>query len=426
MTSEHAMRRQGPGITALVAALSSLLLLGACTESGSPTEQSPAGADSLTALPRALTAAEQEGVQANTHFALHLLRTTSANESDNVLLSPLSVSFALGMTMNGATGETFSEMQRTLGWGSRSRGDIIAAYRDLGAMLPALDTSVAVHLANGIWMRQGFTPDTAFVRQSREFFKAPVLTVATPPLMYDSVNAWAKRETRNMIEEAVSGPPPSDLVMLLANAVYFAGSWRNAFDVAQTTTAPFTLASGATAPMPMMRRSAGFNAYEDQQVRAAELLYGNGAYSMVLVQPKSGTAGTLARTLDVNQYGRIVQGLRPAEAGSILTMPKFSVRGTLKLSEPLAAMGMPRAFSGGAEFPFLVVGSRTQISEVTHVVALDVFERGTRAAAVTVVEVVRTTSAQPVYNFDKPFVFFIRDRLSGTVLFTGLINDPRN
>jgi len=408
----------------LAATAGILLTLAACSE-GPPSAPTGVAPDSLTALPRTLSAVEQEGVQANTQFALHLLRTTAENARDNVLLSPLSVSFALGMTMNGAAGDTYNEMQRTLGWGMRSRSDIISAYRDLGTMLPTLDTNVAVHLANGIWTREGYAPDTSFVRQSREFFKAPVQTLATPALMYDSVNVWARRETRGMIEKALDGQAPNDLVMLLANAVYFAGTWRNAFDASKTANGPFTLAAGGTATMPMMRREGGFNAYEDSEVRAAEMLYGNGAYSMVLMQPKSGSAGALAATLDVAQYERITKGLRPADSQSMLIMPRFSVKGSLDLRGALSSMGMPTAFSPAAEFPLLVPNARTAIGAITHSVALDVFERGTRAAAVTVVDI-RLVSLSPFYVFDQPFVFFIRDRLSGTILFAGLVNDPRS
>lgn len=406
------------------AALLMPLLASACSESGGPTGNNGAAPDSLKTLPRTLTTVEQEGVRANTQFALHLLRNTSANAQNNVLLSPLSVSLALGMTMNGAAGNTLTEMQQTLGWGARSQGEINTAYRDLSRMLPTLDNSVTLRLANGVWTRAGYPAGAEFVQKSRDFFNAPVQTLATPQLMYDSVNAWGKRETQNMIPKVLEGNAPNDLVMLLANAVYFAGSWRNAFETSKTKPEAFRLASGASVTVPMMQRKGGFNAFQDASVSAVEMLYGNGAYSMVLMQPTTGSASQLAAQLNEARYNAIVSNLRPADDESWLALPRFSVKGNLELTRNLSEMGMPTAFGGFAEFPHLVPSARTSIGFVQHAVALDVFEQGTRAAAVTVVGI-RLVSAPPSYRFDAPFVFFIRERLSGTVLFTGVLNDPR-
>lgn len=420
------LRRWRTVLPARVALTALLLpvLASACSESGGPTGGSGAAPDSLKSLPRTLTAVEQEGVRANTQFSLHLLRATASGGAGNVLLSPLSVSLALGMTMNGADGRTLTEMQQTLGWGARSQGEINAAYRDLSRMLPALDNSVTIRLANGIWTRAGYPAGPEFTQKAREFFNAPVQTLATPQLMYDSVNAWGKRETQNMIPKVLDGNAPEDLAMLLANAVYFAGSWRNAFETSKTKPEPFRLASGASVSVPMMQRKGGFNAFQDESVSAVEMLYGNGAYSMVLMRPTSGSARELASQLNEARYNTIVSNLRPADGESWLALPRFSVKGNLELSETLADMGMPRAFGGFAEFPYLVPSARTSIGFVQHAVALDVFEQGTRAAAVTVVGI-RLVSAPPSYRFDAPFVFFIRERLSGTILFAGVINDPR-
>lgn len=421
------LRRWRTVLPARVALTALLLpvLASACSESGGPTGGSGAAPDSLKSLPRTLTAVEQEGVRANTQFSLHLLRATASGGAGNVLLSPLSVSLALGMTMNGADGRTLTEMQQTLGWGARSQGEINAAYRDLSRMLPALDNSVTIRLANGIWTRAGYPAGPEFMQKAREFFNAPVQTLATPQLMYDSVNAWGKRETQNMIPKVLDGNAPEDLAMLLANAVYFAGSWRNAFETSKTKPEPFRLASGASVSVPMMQRKGGFNAFQDESVSAVEMLYGNGAYSMVLMRPTTGSARELASQLNEARYNTIVSNLRPADGESWLALPRFSVKGNLELSETLADMGMPRAFGGFAEFPYLVPSARTSIGFVQHAVALDVFEQGTRAAAVTVVGI-RLVSAPPSYRFDAPFVFFIRERLSGTILFAGVINDPRS
>lgn len=405
------------------------LLLTACGEGTGPGD-SNTRVDSLTALPRALSAVEQEGVQANNGFALSLLRTTvtrisgDSGNAKNVLLSPISVSFALGLTMNGAANTTLAEMQQTLGWGSRSRTEINTAYKDLAALLPSLDSSTTIRIANGVWVLSPMRADTGFARDAQTYFGAPVHALATPRLMYDSVNAWGKRQTDGMVPKVLEDAPPPDLAMLLVNAVLFSGTWRDRFDPAKTTPRTFTPTSGAAFSHPMMQRTGNFLAFGNGRVSAVELLYGNGAYSMVLIAPQNEPATQYAARLDTAEYGSILRGLRAVDDRSEVILPRFTVRGTLELKAMLETMGMPRAFTSLAEFPRLIGGERAQLEFVRHGVALEVNERGSRAAAVTVVGAT-VVSMPPVFAFTRPFVFFIRERLSGTILFAGVVNDPR-
>ncbi len=408
--------------------LSAVALLSACGDGTGP--NGTGAVDSLAVLPRALSTTEQQAVRSSNDFSMRLLRQANQGAQGNVLLSPLSVSLALGMTMNGAASGTLQEMQQVLGWGSTARADINAAYRDLMAMLPALDPSVTVRLANGLWVRQPLVPDTGFARDAATFFAAPVQSLATPQLMFDSVNAWGNRATRGMIPRVLTDPPPPDLVMLLANAVYFAGTWRDRFNPAETRPQGFTLESGATVPVPMMRRKGAFrvasvgNRGAAGTLSAVELPYGNSAFSMVLLRGSTGTASDVVAALDTTVLAQLARGFVPADSESELVLPRFSLRRALDLSRSLTDMGMPRAFSGSAEFPRLIANERTKLGFVQHSVAIDVDEAGTRAAAVTVVGV-RAVSLPAAYIFDRPFVFLIRERLSGTVLFAGVVRDPR-
>ena len=403
-----------------LALCTAVLLTGGCADSTGP---NTGAADSLAVLPRALSTREQQAISAGNDFALRLLQRTTARETGNVLLSPLCVSLALGMTMNGAANETLQEMQRTLGWGETPRADINVAYRDLMTMLPTLDANVTVKVANGVWMRTPFVSDTGFAGDAQRYFGAPVASLATPRAMFDAVNAWGNRETNGMIPQVLKDEPPQDLLMLLANAVYFSGTWRDRFDVAETRPLPFTREGRAPVDVPMMSRKGGFAGYRDQQLQAVELAYGNSAYTMLVLMPTTQSVGQLVATLDTTRLHQVIRGLRPADSGEPLVLPRFSLSGSLALAEDLKAMGMPRAFTSDAQFPRLVANTRSQLDFVQHAVKVEVDERGTRAAAVTVVGVIKTSL--PVgYTFDRPFVFFIRERLSGTVLFAGVVREP--
>lgn len=412
-----------PKFGSLVALGATALFVSACSDGTGGTGPNERATDSLTVLPRTLSSTEQQAISAGNDFALRLLKRTTSREPGNVLLSPLSVSLALGMTMNGADSETLTEMQRTLGWGASSRTDINTAYRDLMTMLPALDPSVTIKVANGIWMRAPLVPDTGFAGDAQRYFKAPVTSLSTPRAMFDAVNAWGNRETNGMVPQVLKDAPPDDLLMLLANAVYFSGTWRDRFDATRTSPLPFTRESGASATVPMMSRDGGFRRYRDQQLQAVELAYGNSAYTMLVLMPSTQTVGEMIATLDTARLRTVVSELRPALFSEVLRLPRFSLSGSLALASDLSAMGMPRAFTDVAQFPRLVAGVSSKLDFVQHAVKVEVDEKGTRAAAVTVIGVV-PVSLPLGFTFDRPFVFFIRERLSGTILFAGVVRDP--
>lgn len=405
------------------------MALAACGES--PAAPAGGGPDSLTVLPRSLSPGEQRAVRGGSHFAFDLLKAVDQGARGNVLLSPLSVSFALGLTMNGSAGTTQAQMQQVLGWGAAPRAEINAAYRDLMTLLPQLDSgNVTVQIANGIWVRRPNVPDTGFVSDARVFFGAPVQSLATPSLMYDSVNARGARATRNMIPRVLEGTPSDDLMMVLGNTVYFAGTWRERFDPARTAPRPFTLENGTVVPVPMMSRVGGAptvylgGADRLPPLVATELPYGNSAYSMLVLMPMVGSAGDVVQRLDTALYGQISRAVATGETRGEVVLPKFTLTASRALSSALSAMGMSRAFSDQAEFPRLFPSVATKIGFVQHAVAVTVEERGTRAAAVTAVGIVPVSMPAGVV-VNRPFIFLIRERLTGAILFAGVVRDPR-
>jgi serpin B len=398
--------------------------LAACN--GSPTDNSTPGgqADSLRSLPRAVSVTEQQGISANNAIALRLLRETAVGTTKNVLLSPFSVSTALGLTMNGAAGGTEDAMRTALGWGTRPRADINAAYRDLAALLPTLDPAVTFRSVNGIWVRTPMRAHPDFVSDASRFFNAGVNSAATPQAMFAAVNAWASTATDGLVPKALEEPPPDDLTMLLANAVLFKGEWRDRFDPANTTPRPFRLENGSSPNLPTMSRRGGFRASSDPTATAVELPYGNSAYSMLLVLPRTGTIGEYVARLDSARLADLVARLGP-QSDVPLYLPRFKTSSSLELRPALTAMGMGVAFSDAASFPRLFDdGAGQKLEFVRHAVTVEVDEEGTKAAAVTIVGAVPTSASLPI-EFNRPFLFFIRERFTGALLFSGVVRDPR-
>lgn len=382
----------------------------------------------ITELPRALTAAETELLAADNRFAFKLLDAIAAAETTlNVFISPLSVGMALGMAYNGAAGPTEAAMRQTLELGDLSLPDINASYRSLIDLLHGLDASVEFTIANSLWYRQEFTPAPEFVDRVTTFFDATVAALdfasASAPA---TINDWVDEQTLGRIPRIVEPPIPDETIAYLINAIYFKGDWTHQFDRNRTAPGPFRRADGSERSVPMMRsdgeipvRYAGVG-----DVQVLDLAYGGGAYRMTIALPDTPEDLTaLAARATPDAWAGWIAELDSTDV--IVVLPKFTLSYERSLEDDLAALGMEAAFCNfpQADFSGMFPGVPACISAVKHKTFVDVNEEGTEAAAVTSVEI-GYTSAPPSFVVDRPFVFAIREALSGSILFLGLIGDP--
>jgi serpin B len=401
-----------------------VIVTAACADS--PLGPRGTAPDSLEVLPRALSQSEQQTIAANNRFAFDLFRSINTRFADtNVFISPLSASFALGMTLNGAEGETFEGMTHALHIVDTDRSRINAAYRDLIDLLLNLDESVDMRIANAIWYRDGFPFHQSFLDTVAHYFDARVAGLDfEDPATLTRINAWADTATAGKIPEVLDAIP-GELVMLLMNAIYFKGSWRSQFDPDRTHNAPFATERGTSYSARMMH-------LENQDValarlngiEAVDLPYGRAAFTMTAILPPAGTdVDVFIETLDQPRWDAIIGALRPAKGDVFL--PRFTMKWEDTLNADLIAMGMDNAFCEGcANFLRMSpVGDQLFIDFVKQNTFVDVNEEGTEAAAVTTVGI-GVTSGPPSIRFDRPFVFVIRERLTGTILFMGKVAVP--
>jgi len=377
----------------------------------------------ITELPRALSAGELALVSAGNTFAVSLLRTVHESEPDStVFLSPLSASMALGMALNGAQGATRDQMRSTLGFGSLSMDDVNRSYEDLIALLRGLDPDVDFRLANALFHRNEFVMESAFLDTVRRHFDARVqgLDFAAPSAV-TTINGWVKESTGGRIEDIVEAPIDPLTMAFLMNAIYFKGDWTRSFDAAKTVTGPFHLRGGGTASVRFMVKEDSVGYREGDGWHAAELSYGGGAWVMDVAVPREGyDLEAVVRAL-----GEI---LDPGAAWPARTLtvwlPRFQLEWERELNPDLQRLGMRDAFEPGvADFTpmyrrALEVG--LYVKKVKQKTFLKVDEVGTEAAAVTSVEM-GIKAAPSWLRADQPFLIAIRERLSGTVLFAGLV-----
>lgn len=428
MTPRCSMTPVGAHGLSRMLGLAAIFLLPLAGCGGGPTGP----AEPLDELPRPLTSTERAIVSASNAFGFELFgRLHRDAPAENLFLSPLSGHMALGLALNAAEDETFDALHRILGFGPGladpdSLPGINATYAGLIDLLLSLDPAVETGIGNSVWIREGFPLDPAYAARVGESFGAEARALDfDDPAAVEAINGWVSEETRGRIERMLERIDPTVQAILL-NAIFFRGSWSEAFDPEQTREAEFRLADGSTKRVRMMRgREAERRTWFDPgHLAMVDLPYGRGAFVMTVVVPDGETTvDQLVEELDAATWAQWTSRLDEAEI--TLGLPRFGMEWQGVLNEILKAMGMEIAFDGRAHFGGIVEGPGNPglyISEVRQKSFVEVDEEGTVAAAAT--SVALADRAVTAVVADRPFLFAIRERLSGTVLFLGKLTDP--
>ena len=369
-------------------------------------------------------------VRANAKFGFNLFNEIRKTEQEkNIFISPFSVSIALAMALNGASGETEQAMTHTLQLQGLDSESINPGYAGLRQTLLMSDPKVTLTIANSLWARQGFSFKQDFLQRNTQFFGAEVSTLDfMDPNTLTTINQWVNTNTNGKITKILDEINP-DAVLFLINAIYFKGSWQTEFEPARTRDGTFHLATGGEKQVPMMTRTGDYRYYEnyEENFQAISLPYGDGRISMYIFLPsRESNLNTFLENLNAENWENWISQFREQEV--FLSMPKFKLEYEKTLNNPLQSLGMGIAFApGGADFSRMAdletLGRNLYIGEVLHKAVVEVNEEGTEAAAVTSIGV-RVTSAPPAFIADRPFFFAIRDNETKTVLFMGIVVDP--
>lgn len=425
---------------------------------------------SATRSTGSLAAAKLEASQANAFgLALYrqLLSSGTVASARGMVFSPTSIVDALAMARAGANGETATQMDAVLhanGWDQLSGG-----ISSLDAQLLSRDSTwtddegkihtLSLRLANTAFVQRGFPIEDTYLTRLGKTFGAGIALVdfeANTKGAIGAINGWVNRQTIGRIPVIVDDTTITEQTRLaLVNAIYLKANWAREFSPGQTTTASFSLFGGGTAKVQMMHQYGGQSMVlaTGSGWRATELSYlgGDGTpLAITLVLPdnlrtferglsvktiatvQATIASERARLQDVKYTGATDEmdcGTYPYEV--LLGLPRFGVETQAKLSKLLGAMGMPLAITAGAaDFTGINPDAGLYIGEVIHVANIDVDEKGTTAAAATVVGVDTGGCTGPIpaktvrLTFNHPFLFYIRDVKTGAILFIGRVTDP--
>lgn len=365
-------------------------------------------------------------------FGLGLISAASANDSKNVIISPLSIHATLSMTANGASGETAEQMRHVLRTETMSSDDTNEQWASLLTGLASRDADQRLEIANSLWAREGIAFKKPFVDADREFFGAQVSTLDfEKDDVAAAINDWVSTNTHEMITSMVDRVPDS-AILYLANAVYFEGDWVTPFEHEATNVQPFTRPDGSSVDVEMMHSVEQMPYYDSDSLQATRLMYTGNDSAYYVILPKRGVSlhDALA-DVEGTGFAKMRESMRSQGTTEvILGLPKLDVDFSAGLNRPLSSMGMPRAFDWElAQFSDIAdLPQPIYIGDVLHKAKIRVDEKGTVAAAATVVGML-AGSAGPVVEpprivCDRPYAFAIVDERSGAMLFLGTVNDP--
>lgn len=376
--------------------------------------------------------------KSNNDFSCRLFHEVlKEQKKPNVFISPLSASLALSMLANGTAGVTEKEMLAALGFSGYSVDELNAYYQKIVKQLLVADPSVALGIANSIWLKQEFSPavNPLFLAVNRACYDAEVRTLPFDEAALVAINSWCKEKTNGCIP-SILNEMSQDAVMYLVNALYFKAAWKKTFDKKNTSDRYFTIADGSQIKIPMMQKSDTVRWASDETITAIELPYGNEAFNMTVLLPQDGKnmEDAVAALTPENwrKWDAMFAGApsyRKPFCGPLKTdilMPKFKIGWEMKLNDILSTMGMPSAFNPvEADFSNLAPG--IFVSLVKQKTFVEVGEEGTEAAAVTVIGMDNAVGPDysPVMHLDRPFLFAIREKASGAILFLGKIDEPK-
>jgi serpin B len=370
------------------------------------------------AKPITLTVTMQKRVNQDNEFAFDIFKKTS-NESNqaNVLISPLSISIALGMTLNGATDETKTGIEKALKMSGLTLDNINDYYKVMQTNLPTIDPKTTLNIANSIWYKTGYPVKTEFLTVNKNYFNAEVREMDfSQAWAKDTINNWIARKTNNHIKDMLD-QIPADVVMYLINAVYFKGMWKQPFNVKATKETNFTNYLNTQQKVNMMYQKDTFSYFANEKAQYLDMPYGNNAFSMTVILPTQiSSINEVLETLDAESWNLTLNKMESEEV--MVYLPRFKSKSKFLLNNVLKSMGMARAFEDNDEFRNMA-NSDLYISRVLHDTAIEVTEEGTVAAAATIVEMTEKAMFNSIFNANRPFIYIIREKSTGVILFIG-------
>lgn len=350
-------------------------------------------------------------------------------ENKNTFISAYSISAALALTYMGAKNETKAEMEKVLF--PYIKTDVGSDFRVLNESL-SFNKKLELLLANAVWLEKAYKPKKRYEKEISKDFKSELnkvdfLSSTGRESARKEINQWVETKTKEKITDFI---PPDVLnastTMILVNAVYFLAKWNTAFPEQNTYEADFKTGGKEKTVCKFINNTQYLPYYSDDLLRAVEIPYEDNEASLIVILAKK-TDEELNGLVDYDYFSKLYRGLRRVKID--LQLPKFKIESEYELSSYLKELGLKSAFDSSADFSGITGKKEFHISNILHKAVMELDESGTEASAATAVLTSRSVSVgsttRPIlFKADHPFVFIIREKSTGTILFIGKLTNP--
>ncbi len=368
------------------------------------------------------TSNETSVIKKNTAFGNKMFRALCLNEenkNENITFSPISMEYLLGIIANGASDGPRKEMFNVMGYDDTSMEEMNNMYEKMNLALSLSDTYVKTTIANAAWVQNDFAINQEYKDSIKKVFNATAnqIDFKNTAVAQNILNKWCEDNTYGMIKKTSLSVDPA-FKLVLANATYFKGTWKYEFDKNETKKDNFTCNDGSVEQVDMMNQTGSIAYSYNENYQMVVLPYGNGSFSMTLILPKEG--------LDINQLAANIDWAKTDTTSTNISLylPKFRMESHWKeFDKTLETLGMKRIFND--ENAMSHIANRLFVSTITQDVCIDINESGTEAAAVSMGGIMTTSYPDKKFTelkFNRPFLFAIKERTTGTPLFIGKIS----
>ena len=366
-----------------------------------------------------LSDAQRDIIENNNAFALNLFGQMKG--FDSKVVSPMSVSYLMGMLANGADGQTRQEIMKAIGCEKVSLRDLNEFYQMLITRANHFDKATTINIADYIALNRHYQVKDGFASMMQNYYKAGIESLDfSKASTLRRINRWCSDHTDGMIPKIIE-QVDADAVSYIMNAIYFNGTWTDKFDTRQTKLENFQGYTRDIKKTQMMHRNGKYQYMDNADFAAVNLPYGNGSYSMTVILPNRGKSiDEVMAGLDAKKVGEL--GRDMDECVVDLKLPRFTISQETGLNDIISKLGAPTMFTSGADFSNFASGNLS-ISKMLQKAKIEVSEEGTKASAVTMA-MVAMTALRPEprkveFHANRPFIYMITEHSTGVILFVG-------
>lgn len=366
-----------------------------------------------------LSDAQRDIIENNNAFALNLF--SQMKDFDSKVVSPMSVSYLMGMLANGADGQTRQEIMKAIGCEKVSLRDLNEFYQMLITHANHFDKATTINIADYIALNCHYQLKDGFASTMQNYYKAGVESLDfSKASTLKRINRWCSDHTDGMIPKIIE-QVDADAVSYIMNAIYFNGTWTDKFDTRQTKLENFQGYTRDIKKTQMMHRNGKYQYMDNADFAAVNLPYGNGSYSMTVILPNRGKSiDDVMAGLDAKKVGELRRSMD--ECVVDLKLPRFTISQETSLNDIISKLGAPTMFTSGADFSNFASGNLS-ISKMLQKAKIEVSEEGTKASAVTMA-MVAMTALRPEprkveFHANRPFIYMITEHSTGAILFMG-------